>query len=311
MEIQTKTDKYKTKGFTNIVTHLQFWNGEVDSILSKQPIPQLKVTKDNVCKDAGPMFYKSMWAQTFRTGGITEKNIIFGPERITEFRALRDTPLIKLLDDTTIIQGFPGIFNNWIRFTTWNEKRQDWGVWDLDENDTFGDILGTGDNYSFRVRQNNEPPTADHIAKAIEAGIMWGDYSLHGVFPRAGQSQPYMETHIAKHARAGSGENKYYHHCLSFYPPNGGTGFGAYENWHSLMKVKTADNGVLLGKRGGGKNYIIAMTPIDVMYPKEGTDGYVRKTLEAGLPYKLVHDGVQVCDDQKGYIMHVHEINTQ
>ncbi len=153
------------------------------------------------------------------------------------------------------------------------------------------------------------------IAKAKAAKVMLDDFSIHCVFPRAYLNVPFDEVHAVDKA-ASTEDDDYVDHCFSFYPKGNLQGYDAYANWHSLMKLKTADNSVHLGKRGRGKNYIIPMQDIIVFHPatnEDGDDGQVLIPLSAGLPYKLVRNDIQVLNraGNVGFIIHVHQINTQ
>lgn len=313
--IKAKANKYKFEGFTNVVTQYEFENLSDGDQLSRMPIAGAAVTDDNVLINVpGGQFVRSAWAMRFKFGGHQQIEVQFGPEQEAEFRTLLDMPMKNMLDDRNIIQGFPGILPGWVRFIQWNKKRQDWGLWDITDDDKFGDIIEHDwETHTVIFRRLAGMPTADHIAKAKAAGVMHDDFSIHCVFPRAYLNQPFDEVHLADKAASTENDN-YVDHCASFYPKGNLQGYDAYANWHSLMKVKTANNAVHLGKRGMGKNYIIPMQDISVWHPttnEDGDDGQKIILLKAGLPYKLVRNDIQVTDLAEGYILHIHEINTQ
>lgn len=315
--IETSTTKYKFEGVTNIVTQYDFANLSDGEQLSRIPIAGAAVTPDNVLINVpGAQFVRSAWAMRFKFGGYQQIEIQFGPNKEAEFRTLLDMPMNHLLDERNIIQGFPGILPHWVRFIQWNKKRQDWGLWDITDDDKFGDIIEHDwDTHTIIFRRLAGMPTADHIAKAKAAKVMLDDFSIHCVFPRAYLNVPFDEVHAVDKA-ASTEDDDYVDHCFSFYPKGNLQGYDAYANWHSLMKLKTADNSVHLGKRGRGKNYIIPMQDIIVFHPatnEDGDDGQVLIPLSAGLPYKLVRNDIQVLNraGNVGYILHIHEINTQ
>lgn len=315
--IETSTTKYKFDGVTNIVTQYDFVNLSDGEQLSRIPVAGAAVTPDNVLINVpGGKFVRSVWAMRFKFGGYQQIEIQLGPEKETEFRTLLNAPMNVMLDERNIVQGFPGILPDWIRFIQWNKKRQDWGLWDITDDDKFGDIIEHDwETHTVIFRRLAGMPTADHIAKAKAAGIMLDDFSIHSVFPRAYLNIPFDEVHSVDKA-ASTEDDNYVDHCFSFYPKGNLAGYDAYANWHSLMKLKTADNSVHLGKRGLGKNYIIPMQDITVFHPttnEDGDDGQVLIPLSAGLPYKLVRDDIQVYNapGNVGYILHIHEINTQ
>ena len=193
------------------------------------------------------------------------------------------------------INGFPGMLSDWGRFTIWNKKRNDWGMWDIGPNDKLGDILETGDNYSVIVRTLCETPTADHIAAAKACGVMDSLNGVHGVFNKGMADSPLIQKHV----------NPQHTICFSYYPPSG-HGYGAYGNWHAFMRVKPAGESMAIGKRGTGVNYIIPITQAHCNIENKG-----HKLLEKGVPYTLTSNNIELKPSDYSLILHIHEINTQ
>ena len=281
--------KYKSKGVQSIVEIYHEDSGSRD-LLIPGPVVNNKsqvAQYDNLSK--------TTWFRRFNVGGTLQTKVPFGPERKNDFDKLLNMKMSDWLVGGLAIQGFPGLLVNWGRFSTWNKKRNDWGIWDIGPNDRFGDIIETGDNYSIIIKSLCDEPSADHIAAAKACGVMDSLNCIHGVFPKALINSPLIQTQVNPRAAV----------CFSFYPYDR-NGYSAYGNWHSFMRVKPQGTPMVIGKRGAKKNIIVPITEINA---KVENLGY--KVLERGVPYTLSDNSIELDPNEYGQILHIHEINTQ
>lgn len=281
--------KYKLKGIQSIVEIYHEDSGTRD-LLIPGPVVNNKsqvAQYDNLSK--------TTWFRRFNVGGTLQTKVPFGPERKNDFDKMLNMKMSDWLVGGQAIQGFPGLLAGWGRFSTWNKKRNDWGIWDIGPNDKFGDIIETGDDYSIIIKSLCDTPSADHIAAAKACGVMDNLNCIHGVFPKALINSPLIQTQVNPRTTI----------CFSFYPTDR-NGYSAYGNWHSLMRVKPAGENMVIGKRGTRKNIIVPILDIDA---KIENVGY--KTLERGIPYTLSDNNIELDRDAEGQILHLHEINTQ
>lgn len=238
---------------------------------------------------------KMTWSRRFQIGGTSQITIPFGSERKNDYNKFINMNMSDWLVGGQAIQGFPGLLSNWGRFTIWNKKGNHWGLWGIGPNDKIGDILDLGDNFSVIVKQLCGAPSANHISSAKIAGVMDDNNCVHGVFNKALINSPIIQKHV----------NPEHTVCFSYYPPKR-NGYDAYSNWHAFMRVKPAGGKMEIAKRGAGKNYIIPITQSAV-----GISDGREKMLDAGVPYTLSENKIEVREPYYALILHMHEINTQ
>jgi len=282
------TQFYKFKGIQSIAE--KYPNDSTRELFVPGPVVG---SKNNVANYDN--LSKMTWSRRFQNGGTNQVTIPFGPERKNDFNKFINMNMSDWLVGGQAVQGFPGMLSNWGRFSIWNEKGSHWGLWGLGPNDKIGDILEIGDNFSVIVKQLTEAPTADHITSAKIAGVMDDNNCVHGVFNKAVVNSPFIQKHVNPKNAV----------CFSYYPPKR-NGYDAYSNWHSFMRVKPEGTKMVISKRGTGRNYIIPITPS----PARISNGQV-KVLEAGVPYTLTDNTIELFEDTYELILHIHEINTQ
>jgi len=281
--------RYKYKGITSIV---ETYNGDEGS--RDLTIPGPVIGDDNRVGNH-ELFAKNAWNARFQIGGTNEARLVFGPERKYDYEKLINTNMSDLLVGGIAIQGYPGLLANWGRFTLWNKKRNAFGILEVGPDDKFGDIFELEDNYTIKFRKLTGFPDADHVAKAKAAGVIEADNTINGVFPKTMVTSPFIQTH----------NNPTQSICFSYYPPSR-HGYNAYQHWNASMHVKLAGEEKVISSKGLGVNYLIPIVEIEANIENVGL-----KTLEAGVPYTMTSNKIQLASNQDSYLLHIHEINTQ
>jgi len=281
--------RYKYKGITSVVESYAGDEGSRDLTVTGP------VRGDNNRIGDHEMFAKAAWNMRFQTGGTNEIRLVFGPERKYDYEKLINTNMSELLVGGIAIQGYPGLLSNWGRFCLWNKKRNAYGIFEVGPDDKFGDIFELEDNYTIKLKKLTGFPDSDHVTKAKAAGVIEADNTINGVFPKTVVTSPLIQTHT----------NPTQSICLSYYPPNR-HGYNAYQHWNATMHVKLDGEEKVIATKGLGQNYLIPIVEIEASVENVGL-----KTLEAGVPYCMTSNKIQLASNQNSYLLHIHEINTQ
>tara|TARA_B100000575_G_scaffold290636_1_gene294700 strand:+ start:506 stop:1387 length:882 start_codon:yes stop_codon:yes gene_type:complete len=245
---------------------------------------------------------KTGWNTGLFNNGIVDNEFIYGKGKRTEFRNILNRPVKDFLckEDHYGGIGKQGyLLNDFQRMIYYNKLTDDYGWHNLGDA-LFGDVVYSKTDTSFTLRSNYNMPSDDKITELQAAGIIDKDLTVHGVFPKAKPHVPHIRTYRPDN-QAGS------QICTSFwYRRSMITNFNAYQDWHNLIWIKKPGEDLNINRRGKGRNFLVPLRNMNFMEP----DKRRNVPVEIGQPIALESSLINVRKEDYGFILHIHQINT-
>ena len=206
-----------------------------------------------------------------------------------------------MLDES--IKGSVGqhgtLINDFQRMTLYNKLTDDYGWYNMGDA-LIGDVVYAKSDVSYTMRSNFNMPSNDKIAALQTAGIIDQDLTVHGVFPKFKSAQPNITTWTPT---SGKGSQI----CSAFwYRREKITDFNAYQAWHNFIWIKKPGEDLNINRRGEGRNFLVPFTSMNFLEPNARKNVVV----DTGRPIALESERINVRKEDSGFILHVHQINT-
>lgn len=245
---------------------------------------------------------KTGWNMEFFNNGIVDREFVYGKSQRTELRNILNQKVSDVMLDESI-KGSIGqhgtLINDFQRMTLYNKLTDDYGWYDMGDA-LIGDVVYAKSDVSYTMRSNFNMPSNDKIAALQTAGIIDQDLTVHGVFPKFKSAQPNITTWTPT---GGKGSQI----CSAFwYRREKITDFNAYQSWHNFIWIKKPGEDLNINRRGEGRNFLVPFTSMNFLEPN------VRKNVvvDTGRPIALESERINVRKEDSGFILHVHQINT-
>ena len=245
---------------------------------------------------------KTGWNMEFFNNGIVDREFVYGKSQRTELRNILNQKVSDVMLDESI-KGSIGqhgtLINDFQRMTLYNKLTDDYGWYDMGDA-LIGDVVYAKTDVSYTMRSNFNMPSNDKIAALQTAGIIDQDLTVHGVFPKFKSAQPNITTWTPT---GGKGSQI----CSAFwYRREKITDFNAYQSWHNFIWIKKPGEDLNINRRGEGRNFLVPFTSMNFLEPN------VRKNVvvDTGRPIALESERINVRKEDSGFILHVHQINT-
>ena len=245
---------------------------------------------------------KTGWNMEFFNNGIVDREFVYGKSQRTELRNILNQKVSDVMLDESI-KGSIGqhgtLINDFQRMTLYNKLTDDYGWYDMGDA-LIGDVVYAKSDVSYTMRSNFNMPSNDKIAALQTAGIIDQDLTVHGVFPKFKSAQPNITTWTPT---GGKGSQI----CSAFwYRREKITDFNAYQAWHNFIWIKKPGEDLVINRRGEGRNFLVPFTSMNFLEPN------VRKNVvvDTGRPIALESERINVRKEDSGFILHVHQINT-
>ena len=245
---------------------------------------------------------KTGWNMEFFNNGIVDREFVYGKSQRTELRNILNQKVSDVMLDESI-KGSIGqhgtLINDFQRMTLYNKLTDDYGWYDMGDA-LIGDVVYAKSDVSYTMRSNFNMPSNDKIAALQTAGIIDQDLTVHGVFPKFKSAQPNITTWTPT---GGKGSQI----CSAFwYRREKITDFNAYQSWHNFIWIKKPGEDLNINRRGEGRNFLVPFTSMNFLEPN------VRKNVvvDTGRPIALESERINVRKEDSGFILHVHQTNT-
>ena len=245
---------------------------------------------------------KTGWNMEFFNNGIVDREFVYGKSQRTELRNILNQKVSDVMLDESI-KGSVGqhgtLINDFQRMTLYNKLTDDYGWYDMGDA-LIGDVVYGKSDVSYTMRSNFNMPSNDKIAALQTAGIIDQDLTVHGVFPKFKSAQPNITTWTPT---SGKGSQI----CSAFwYRREKITDFNAYQSWHNFIWIKKPGEDLNINRRGEGRNFLVPFTSMNFLEPN------ARKNIvvDTGRPIALESERINVRKEDSGFILHVHQINT-
>lgn len=245
---------------------------------------------------------KTGWNMEFFNNGIVDREFVYGKSQRTELRNILNQKVSDVMLDESI-KGSVGqhgtLINDFQRMTLYNKLTDDYGWYDMGDA-LIGDVVYAKSDVSYTMRSNFNMPSNDKIAALQTAGIIDQDLTVHGVFPKFKSAQPNITTWTPT---SGKGSQI----CSAFwYRREKITDFNAYQSWHNFIWIKKPGEDLNINRRGEGRNFLVPFTSMNFLEPN------ARKNIvvDTGRPIALESERINVRKEDSGFILHVHQINT-
>jgi hypothetical protein len=245
---------------------------------------------------------KTGWNMEFFNNGIVDREFVYGKNQRTELRNILNQKVSDIMLDESI-KGSVGqhgtLINDFQRMTLYNKLTDDYGWYDMGDA-LIGDVVYAKSDVSYTMRSNFNMPSNDKIAALQTAGIIDQDLTVHGVFPKFKSAQPNITTWTPT---SGKGSQI----CSAFwYRREKITDFNAYQSWHNFIWIKKPGEDLNINRRGEGRNFLVPFTSMNFLEPN------ARKNIvvDTGRPIALESERINVRKEDSGFILHVHQINT-
>ena len=245
---------------------------------------------------------KTGWNMEFFNNGIVDREFVYGKSQRTELRNILNQKVSDVMLDESI-KGSIGqhgtLINDFQRMTLYNKLTDDYGWYDMGDA-LIGDIVYAKSDVSYTMRSNFNMPSNDKIAALQTAGIIDQDLTVHGVFPKFKSAQPNITTWTPT---GGKGSQI----CSAFwYRREKITDFNAYQSWHNFIWIKKPGEDLNINRRGEGRNFLVPFTSMNFLEPNARKNVVV----DTGRPIALESERINVRKEDSGFILHVHQINT-
>ena len=245
---------------------------------------------------------KTGWNMEFFNNGIVDREFVYGKNQRTELRNILNQKVSDVMLDESI-KGSVGqhgtLINDFQRMTLYNKLTDDYGWYNMGDA-LIGDVVYAKSDVSYTMRSNFNMPSNDKIAALQTAGIIDKDLTVHGVFPKFKSAQPNITTWTPT---SGKGSQI----CSAFwYRREKITDFNAYQSWHNFIWIKKPGEDLNINRRGEGRNFLVPFTSMNFLEPN------ARKNIvvDTGRPIALESERINVRKEDSGFILHVHQINT-
>lgn len=247
---------------------------------------------------------KTPWMFEFYSGGTATREFFYGEHQHTQLRNFINTDIKFLsLDETqhgNIGKGAGYQMTNWLRFVLHNKLTGEQGWYNIPNGATYGDVLYETKSTSWVNKTYYTVPSDSKIEEMKAAGIVSEDYCIHEVFPKAKSILPSERTFTPTESESAI-------ICSTFaYQRTSTKDLNEYSRWHSCMWVKRANHDMMIYRKGSGRNYIVALKDITVLTPDRR-----ERVLHIGRPISLESEHLILKKEDSGFILHVHQINTQ
>ena len=245
---------------------------------------------------------KTGWNMEFFNNGIVDREFVYGKSQRTELRNILNQKVSDVMLDESI-KGSVGqhgtLINDFQRMTLYNKLTDDYGWYDMGDA-LIGDVVYAKSDVSYTMRSNFNMPSNDKIAALQTAGIIDQDLTVHGVFPKFKSAQPNITTWTPT---SGKGSQI----CSAFwYRREKITDFNAYQAWHNFIWIKKPGEDLNINRRGEGRNFLVPFTSMNFLEPNARKNVVV----DTGRPIALESERINVRKEDSGFILHVHQINT-
>ena len=245
---------------------------------------------------------KTGWNMEFFNNGIVDREFVYGKSQRTELRNILNQKVSDVMLDESI-KGSIGqhgtLINDFQRMTLYNKLTDDYGWYDMGDA-LIGDVVYAKTDVSYTMRSNFNMPSNDKIAALQTAGIIDQDLTVHGVFPKFKSAQPNITTWTPT---GGKGSQI----CSAFwYRREKITDFNAYQSWHNFIWIKKPGEDLNINRRGEGRNFLVPFTSMNFLEPNARKNVVV----DTGRPIALESERINVRKEDSGFILHVHQINT-
>tara|TARA_Y100001972_G_scaffold85873_1_gene105057 strand:- start:724 stop:1605 length:882 start_codon:yes stop_codon:yes gene_type:complete len=245
---------------------------------------------------------KTGWNMEFFNNGIVDREFIYGKGKRTEFRNILNKPVKEVLCQENHYGGIGQqgyLLNDFQRMTLYNKLTDDYGWYNLGDA-LFGDVVYSKTDISFTLRSNFNIPSDDKITALKNEGIIDKDLTVHGVFPKFKSPVPHIRTYKPDNQQGSQ-------ICSSFWYRRAMiTDFNAYQDWHNLIWIKKPGEDLHINRRGGGRNFLVPFRNMNFMEP----DNRRNVPVQVGQPIALESSLINVRKEDYGFILHVHQINT-
>ena len=245
---------------------------------------------------------KTGWNMEFFNNGIVDREFVYGKSQRTELRNILNQKVSDVMLDESI-KGSVGqhgtLINDFQRMTLYNKLTDDYGWYNMGDA-LIGDVVYAKSDVSYTMRSNFNMPSNDKIAALQTAGIIDQDLTVHGVFPKFKSAQPNITTWTPT---SGKGSQI----CSAFwYRREKITDFNAYQAWHNFIWIKKPGEDLNINRRGEGRNFLVPFTSMNFLEPNARKNVVV----DTGRPIALESERINVRKEDSGFILHVHQINT-
>ncbi len=296
---------YKVSNFTNSIIGAKLTDEEVAANESiKNFAPGADFNEGLRLRGDSNEFVKTPWNMEFMSNGTSTRKFIYGPTQRTELRNFVRKEVLRFgleeIQHGNIGNGLGYGMSNWLRFISHNSLTGEQGWYNIPKGAIYDDVLYETTNTDFTNKTYYDIPNQTKLDEMIAAGIMSDDYVIHEVFPKYKHTKPSERIYTP-------GMTTGHIICASFaYQRDLTKDINMYSNWHSAMHVKRTDQPKQINRAGSGRNYLVSLADIKVMTPERRL-----KLLPIGRPIALESDHVVVNPGDKGFILHIHEINTE
>jgi len=245
---------------------------------------------------------KTGWNMEFFNSGIVDREFVYGKSQRSDLRKILNQKVSDVMLDESnkgSIGQHGTLINDFQRMTLYNKLTNDYGWYDMGDA-LIGDVVYAKSDVSYTLRSNLNFPSNDKISALQTAGIIDKDLTVHGVFPKFKSPQPHIRTWTPD---SGIGSQI----CSAFwYRRSKITDFNAYEAWHNFIWLKKPGEDLNINRRGQGRNILVPFTSMNFMEPSARRNLIV----ETGRPIALESETINVRKEDYGFILHVHQINT-
>lgn len=287
---------YKAHSFSNLVKIVS----EVDDYTDVKTVGAF-ITDGTRVNDRSEIV-KTPWMSEFFSNGYNTREAIFGEEKLSQFKAFLNTKAKDFNLKENQVGAIAKIgyqMNNFMRATVHNNITGEQGWYNIPDNATIADLSFETGDHSITTKRYWDIPSQSKIEALQAAGIIDQDYTIHGVFPKVKFALPTIRKYYPGDIGAEI--------CCTFaYNRSTTKDYNAYKDWHSIAWVKRPDEELTINRRGNGRNYIMPLTDINVR-TLEGR----AVPLSAGRPAALESERLIIRKEDSGYIIHLHQINTQ
>ena len=291
---------YKVSNFVNHVTQ---WKDIDDGRKLTNFTPGAVWSEGIKVRDDDNTIVKTPWNFMFFSSGSVVREFLYGKNQYTKLRNFINKEVKKFsLDDSqfgNIGKGVGYQMTNWLRFISHNKLTGEQGWYNLPDGTTFGELLFDTTSTSWSNKTYHDVPSDSKIEDMKAAGLVSEDYCIHEVFPKVKSTLPSKWTYDPGTDGAIM--------CTTFsYQRTEVRDYNQYNAWHSMMWVKRANHDQQIFRKGSGRNYLIALQDTEVLTPERKA-----RKLEMGRPISLESPYIILKKEDAGFVLHVHQINTQ
>jgi len=293
---------YKVSSFVN---HVTAWSGiEGSGLVLDNFVPGAVWQKGISVRSDSNLLVKTGWNTEMLSGGTVTREFLYGKDQYTKLRNFinKDVKLFSLQEAQhgNIGFGVGHMTTNWGKFISHNKLTGEQGWYDIPNGTTYGELIFDSTSTSWTTKLYWDVPSDAKIEAMKTAGIVSEDYCVHEVFPKVKLTLP----HKAVYTPTGTKGAKI---CTAFaYQRTETKDYNQYADWHSCMWVKRANHDMQIFRKGSGRNYLIALKDMTILTPERK-----ERKLEMGRPISLESPYCVLKKEEAGFVLHVHQINTE